>query len=179
MFIPCACDRGQRRGYGDQDVLQRGTKAPQARFAHIVNRIACVVGKSVKDALATGVGTADKPQSLYSRRMLNQDLDAGYIRIEHAASNGAADEFDDNVRAAIDELSDEASGREVDEPEYFPSMALDDLSDRDGYMADPASGVDSPRSAHWPPNHAVCNRTKAPPARTRMPAQRINSVFFN
>ena len=70
--------------YGDQDVLQRGTKVPQARFAHIVNRIACVVGKSVKDALATGVGTADKPESLYSRRMLNQDLDAGYIRIEHA-----------------------------------------------------------------------------------------------
>jgi hypothetical protein len=27
-------------------------------------------------------------------------------------------------------------------------MALDDLSDRDGYMADPASDVDSPRSAH-------------------------------
>ena len=26
-------------------------------------------------------------------------------------------------------------------------MALDDLSDRDGYMADPASDVDSPRSA--------------------------------
>jgi hypothetical protein len=66
---------------------------PQARFAHIqlevVNPIACVVGKPVKDALATAVGTADKPgpESLYSRRMLNQDLDAGYIRIEHAASN--------------------------------------------------------------------------------------------
>jgi hypothetical protein len=27
-------------------------------------------------------------------------------------------------------------------------MALDDLSDRDGYMADPASDVDSPHSAH-------------------------------
>jgi hypothetical protein len=123
---------------------------PQARFAHIVNRIACVVGKSVKDALATGVGTADKPESLYSRRMLNQDLDAGYIRIdsEHAASNGSADEIDDNVRAPIDDLSDEDNSREVDEPEYFSSMARDDLSDRDGYMADPASDIDSPRSAH-------------------------------
>jgi hypothetical protein len=123
------------------------TKVPQARFAHIVNRIACVVGKSVTVALATRVGTADKPESLYSRRMLNQDLDAGYIRIEHAASNGSADEIDDNVRA-IDDLSDEASRREGDEPEYFPSMARDDLSDRDGYMADTVSDVDSPRSAH-------------------------------
>ena len=122
---------------------------PQARFAHIVNRIVCVVGKSVKDALATGVGTADKPESLYSRRMLNQDLDAGYFRIEHAASNGSADEFDDNVCAATDDLSDEASSREVDGPSTSQAcMALDDLSDRDGYMADPASDVDSPRSAH-------------------------------
>ena len=143
-----AAESGRRRGYGDQDVLQRGTKVPQARFAHIVNRIACVVSKSVKDALATGVGTADKPESLYSRRMLNQDLDAGYIRIEHAASNGASDEFNDNVRAPIDDLSDEDNSREGDEPEYFSSMARDDLSDRDGYMADPASDVDSPRSAH-------------------------------
>jgi hypothetical protein len=143
-----AAESGRRRGYGDQDVLQQGTKAPLARFAHIVNRIACVVGKSVKDALATGVGTADKPESLYSRRLLNQDLDAGYIRIEHPASNGASDEFDDNVRAPIDDLSDEDNSREGDEPEYFSSMARDDLSDRDGYMADPASDVDSPRSAH-------------------------------
>jgi len=106
-----------------------------------------VVGKSVKDALATTVGTADKPESLYSRRLLNQDLDAGYIRIEHAASDGSAGKVDDNVRAPMDDLSDEYSSREVDEPEHFPSMALDDLSDRDGYMADPASDVDSPRSA--------------------------------
>ena len=91
----------------------------------------------MKDALATRVGTADKPESLYSRRLLNQDLDAGYIRIEHRPSNGAADEFDDNVRAPIDDLSDEDSSREVDESQHFPSMALDDLSDRDGYMADP------------------------------------------
>ena len=34
-------ESGRRRGYGDQDVLQQGTKAPLARFAHIVNRI-CV-----------------------------------------------------------------------------------------------------------------------------------------
>lgn len=142
-----AAESGWRRGYGDEDVLQRGTKAPQARFAHIVNRIACVVGKSVKDALATRVGTADKPESLYSRRLLNQDLDADYIRIEHAASDGSAGKVDDNVRAPIDDLSDEDSSREVDEHEHFPSMALDDLSDRDGYMADPASDVDSPRSA--------------------------------
>ena len=137
-----AAESGRRRGYDDEDVLQRGTKAPQARFAHIVNRIACVVGKSVKDALATTVGTADKPESLYSRRLLNQDLDAGYIRIEHAANNGAADEFDVNVRASIDDLSNEDNSREGAEPEYFSSMARDDLSDRDGYMADPASDVD-------------------------------------
>ena len=36
----------------------------------------------------------------------------------------------------------------MDESEHFQSMALDDLSDRDGYVADPASDVDSPRSAH-------------------------------
>jgi len=142
-----AAGSGRRRGYGDEDVLHQGTKAPLARFAHIVNRIACVVGKSVKGALATTVGTADKPESLYSRRLLNQDLDAGYIRIEHAASDGSAGKVDDNVRAPMDDLSDEYSSREVDEPEHFPSMALDDLSDRDGYMADPASDVDSPRSA--------------------------------
>jgi hypothetical protein len=145
-----AAESGRRRGYGDQDILQQGTKAPLARFAHIVNRIACVVGKSVKDALATGIGTADKPESLYSRRLLNQDLDAGYIRVEHPANNGASDECDDNVRAPIDDLSDEDNNREGDEPEYFSSMARDDLSDRDGYMADPASDVDSPRSAHMP-----------------------------
>jgi hypothetical protein len=81
------------------------------------------MGKSVKDALATRVGTADKPESLYTRRLLNQDLDAGYIRIEHAANNGAADELDDNVRAPIDDLSDEYNSREVDESEHFPSMA--------------------------------------------------------
>ena len=96
----------------------------------------------------TRVGTADKPDSLYTRRLLNQDLDAGYIRIEHAANNGAADEFDVNVRASIDDLSDEDNTRQGDEPEYFSSMARDDLSDRDGYMADLASDVDSPRSAH-------------------------------
>ena len=45
------------------------------------------MGKSVKDALATKVGSADKPESLYSRRLLNHDLDAGYIGIEHAASD--------------------------------------------------------------------------------------------
>ncbi len=50
----------------------------------------------------------------------------------------------------IDDVSDEDSSREVDESEYFPSMALDDLSDRDVYMADSASNVDSPRSAHMP-----------------------------
>ena len=143
-----AAESGRRRGSGDEDVLQQGTKAPLLRFAHIVNRIAHVVGKSVKHALATRVSTADKPESLYSRPMLNQDLDAGYIRIALAASDGAADDFDDNVRAATDDLSDQASSREVDEPEYFPIMALDDLSDWDGYMADPASDVDSPRSAH-------------------------------
>ena len=119
-----AAESGRRRGYGDQDVLQRGTKVPQARFAHIVNRIVCVVGKSVKDALATGVGNADKPESLYSRRLLNQDLDAGYIRIEDPASNGASDEFDDNVRAPIDDLSDEDNSLKGDKPEYFSSMAL-------------------------------------------------------
>ena len=132
-----AAESGRRRGYGDEDVLQRGTKAPQARFAHIVNRIAFVVGKSVKDALATIVGTAEKPESLYSRRLMNQDLDAGYLRIEHAASDGSAGKVDDMVRAPIDDLPDEDSSREVDESEHFPSIALDDLSDRDGYMADP------------------------------------------
>ena len=34
------------------------------------------------------------------------------IRIEHPASNGSADEFDDNVRAPIDDLSDEDTTRE-------------------------------------------------------------------
>ncbi len=47
----------------------------------------------------------------------------------------------------MDDLSDEDSSCKVDESEHFPSMALDDLSDRDGYMANPASDVDSPRSA--------------------------------
>jgi hypothetical protein len=117
-------------------------------LAFAANGVRAEVQTTVKDALATRVGTADKPESLYSRRMLNQDLDADYIRIEHAASNGAADEFDVNVCAPIDDLSDEASSRELDEPEYFPSMALDDLCDRDGYMAYPASDVDSPCSAH-------------------------------
>ena len=37
-----------------------------ARFAHIANRIGCVVGRAVEDALATKVGTADKPERLYS-----------------------------------------------------------------------------------------------------------------
>jgi hypothetical protein len=71
-----------------------------------------------------------------------------------AFNYGASDELDDNVRgelrAPIDDLSDEDNSREGDEPEYFSSMARDDLSDRDGYMADPASDVDSPRSAHMP-----------------------------
>jgi hypothetical protein len=86
-----AAESGRRRGYGDEDVLQQGTKAPLTRFAHIVNRIACVVGKSVKDALATRASTADKSEShgLYSRRMLNQDLDVrvGCIRIAHALAS--------------------------------------------------------------------------------------------
>ncbi len=69
---------------------------------------------------------------------------------EHPASNGASNEFDGNVHAPIDDLSDEDNSREGDEAEYLSSMALDDLSDRDGYMpvADPASDVDSPHSAH-------------------------------
>ncbi len=42
------------------------------RFAHIANRIGCVVGKAVEDALATKVGTADKPERLYSDGPLPQ-----------------------------------------------------------------------------------------------------------
>ena len=88
-----AAESSRRRGYSDKDVLLRGIKALHARFAHIVNRIACVVGKCVKDALAAKVGTADKLESLHIRRLLNQDLQSGYIRIQHAASNGETDEL--------------------------------------------------------------------------------------
>ena len=59
-----------------------------------------MVGKAVKDALATKVGTADKHESRYSRRLLNQDLAASCIRIERAASDGTGDEVDIDVRCA-------------------------------------------------------------------------------
>ena len=51
---------------------------------------------------------------------------------------------------SVDELPDENSSRETDESEYDLCMPKDDLPDRDGYMADPASDVDSPRSALMP-----------------------------
>ena len=81
---------------------------------------------------------------------MNQDREAGYIRIEHVTSDGEIDEFEHGVRVPLDghSLSDEDSSREADESEYLPSMALGDLSDRDGFMANPASDVDSPRSTH-------------------------------
>ena len=68
----------------------------------------------------------------------------------HAASNCETDEFEHDVRVPLDDLSDEDSSLEADRDgsEYHLCMALDDFSDRDGYMADPASDVDSPRSAH-------------------------------
>ena len=55
----------------------------------------------MKDALATRVRTADKPESLHSRRLLNQDLDAGYIRIEHPASDGAAELYVDGLLSPV------------------------------------------------------------------------------
>ncbi len=109
--------------YDDEDALHQGTKAPLARFTQIAN----VVGNSVKDAFATKAGTqtrtADnlKPEGLYSSRLLNQDREAGYIRIEHVASDGEIDEFEHGVRLPLDGLSDEDSSREADESEYFPS----------------------------------------------------------
>ena len=99
-----AAESSRRRGDSDEDVLLRGTKALHARFAHIVHQIACVVGKSVKDALAANVGTADKLESLRTRRLLNQDLHSGYIHIQHAASNGETDEFEYDVRAPLGDL---------------------------------------------------------------------------
>ena len=46
----CRC-----RGYGDEDVLLRGTKTPHARFAHIVNRAASMRGGRIcKRPLARG-----------------------------------------------------------------------------------------------------------------------------
>ena len=42
---------------------------------------------------------------------------------------------------SVDELPDENSSRETDESEYDLCMPKDDLPDRDGYMADPASDV--------------------------------------
>ncbi len=127
----------RRHSYDDEDVLHQGTKAPLARFTHIANVVG--TGNSVKDALATKAGTqtADKPEGLYSR-LLNQDREAGYIRIEHVASDGEIDEFEHGILVPLGGLSDEDSSREADESEYFPSMALGDLSDRDGFMANPA-----------------------------------------
>ena len=118
-----------------KDVLLRVTRTPHVRFAHIVNRSAssCVVGKSVNDALARNVGTADKLEGLYIRRLLNQDSQSGYIRIEHAASDGETDEFGYDVRVPLDDLSDENSSREADEPDYHICMPINDVSDRDGY----------------------------------------------
>ena len=74
----------RRCGYGDEDDLLRGTKKPHARFAHIASRVACVVllgRKSVnlKGALTAKVGPADKPEGPYILRLLNQDLQSGYI----------------------------------------------------------------------------------------------------
>ena len=81
------------------------------------------MGQSVNDALATKVGTADKPESPHTRRVLNQDLRSGYIRIGHAASN-CDDEFEYDVRVPLDDRSDEDSSRETDESEYHRCMPL-------------------------------------------------------
>ncbi len=56
------------------------------------------------DALAANVGTAEKLESLRTRRLLNQDLHSGDIHIQHAASNGETDEFEYDVRAPIGDL---------------------------------------------------------------------------
>ncbi len=48
----------RRRGYGDEDALLRGAKAPHARFAHIAHR------PSVKDALDTKVALPTSPRVL-------------------------------------------------------------------------------------------------------------------
>ena len=60
------------------------------------------------------VGTANKLEDLYTRRLLNQDFQSGYIRIEHAASDGETDEFEYDVRVPLDDLSDQDSSREAD-----------------------------------------------------------------
>ena len=110
-----------------------------------------MAGKSAKDALATKVGTADKPEGLCSRRLpvLNQDLQADYICIEHAASDGKTDEFDYDARVQFGDLSDEesvhnSSREEADESDYMHAnrRPLRRVSDQDGYMADPSSDVD-------------------------------------
>ena len=61
---------------------------PHARFAHIANRIGCVVGRAVKDALATKVGTADKPERLYSDGPLPPAEHRGCAHARHAYGGG-------------------------------------------------------------------------------------------
>jgi hypothetical protein len=63
------------------------------------------------------------PRVLTLRRVLNQDLRSGYIRIGHAASN-CDDEFEYDVRVPLDDRSDEDSSRETDESEYHRCMPL-------------------------------------------------------
>ena len=58
---------------------------------YIGGRIDRVVGKTVREALATEIRTIDGIERPYGRRELHSDLDSGYIRLEHPAEDCKAD----------------------------------------------------------------------------------------
>ncbi len=82
----------QRRGYEDEDLVQRGDKAPTRLSSNYIGgRIDRVVGKTVREALATEIRTIDGIERRYGRRELHSDLHSGYIRLEHPAEDCKAD----------------------------------------------------------------------------------------
>ena len=78
------------------------------------------------------------------------------------------------IESSDDDVSQRVAQAACDSDTSGSDHAVDDEDGSDSEVSMRCEFVDS-----MPPDHAVCNRTKAPPARTRMPAQRISSVFFN
>ena len=78
------------------------------------------------------------------------------------------------IESSDDDVSRRVAQAACDSDTSGSDHAVDD-SDEDGSDSEVSMRCEFVLVASM----AVCNRTKAPPARTRIPAKRISSVIFN
>ena len=81
-------------------------------------------------------------------------------------------------KSSDDDVSRRVAQAACDSDKSGSDHAVDDEDGSNSEVSMRCKFVDSMAAESRSDIAAVCNRTKAPPARTRIPAKRISSVFF-